>query len=350
MKIRKLHINNYKLFQDFNLDFTNSNGETQSLIAIAGINGSGKTTLLKDFIYPSFHNQTILSNSFIEIEYRENDYNKIRAIDTETLSDKVWFPKLQNILFYQAGVSENQSAKEIIIQFIDNLIYEQDQKSSEAYLATQKILQSIFPDFNLQIEFKGLNKRREVLFKNERNNNIRIDDLSSGEQQLITQAFSLYLSNVKDHIILIDEPESSLHPNWQSQIAPIYQEFANKNNNQIILATHSPHIIASVYKEQIRVLVKENDMIRAIDSFMGSYGWRVDRVLLEIFRLQGLRTPLIERKLNHLRKMVFSNQYTTEEFKNLESELVETIGYDDMDLSLLRMEIAKRKIKSEANF
>jgi hypothetical protein len=47
--------------------------------------------------------------------------------------------------------------------------------------------------------------------------------------------------------------------------------------------------------------------------------------------------------------MIFSDQYTTEEFKHLESELMETIGYDDMDLSLTRMEIAKRKIKSEAN-
>ncbi len=348
MKIRKLHIDNYKVFQDFNLDFTN-NRKAQSLVAIAGINGSGKTTLLKDFIYSTFHNKTILNNSFIEIEYKENHHNKTQTIDTNFFSDNVSFPKSQNILFYQAGVAENQSAKEIIIQFIDHLIYEQDQKSSEAYFATQEILQSIFPDFNLQIEFKGIDKRRQVLFKNERSDNITIDDLSNGEQELITKAFSLYLSDVKDHIILIDEPESSLHPNWQSQIAHIYQQFANKNNNQIILATHSPHIVASIHKEQIRVLVKENHRIRAIDSFTGSYGWRVDRVLLEIFRLQGLRTPLIERKLHRLRKMIFSDQYTTEKFKHLESELIETIGYDDMDLSLTRMEIAKRKIKSEAN-
>jgi len=358
MKIKKLHIDNYKVFQDFNIDFTNSNGEAQNLVAIAGINGSGKTTLLKNFIYPAFHHQAILKNSFIDIEYKENGYNKTLTIDTDFFRgellehnrDNVLFPKIENILFYQAGVSDKKSAKEIIVQFIDNLIYEKDKKSSEAYLATQEILQSIFQDFNLQIEFKGLDKRREVLFKNERTGNMTIDSLSSGEQELITKAFSLHLGDVKDHIILIDEPESSLHPNWQSRIAHIYQTFANKNNNQIIFATHSPHIVASIHKEQIRVLAKENNTIRAINNLTGSYGWRVDRVLLEIFRLKGLRTPLIERKFDSLRQMVFSDKYTTEEFKYLESELVKSIGYDDMDLALIRMEIAKRKIKSEANF
>ncbi|MCP4105488.1 MAG: AAA family ATPase [Desulfobacteraceae bacterium] len=49
MKIRKLHIDNFKLFQNFTLDFASS--KTQNLIVICGINGSGKTTLFKDFIY-----------------------------------------------------------------------------------------------------------------------------------------------------------------------------------------------------------------------------------------------------------------------------------------------------------
>ncbi len=67
MKIKKLHIDNYKVFQDFNIDFTNSNGEAQSLVAIAGINGSGKTTLLKNFIYPAFHHQDVTKKLLLSI-------------------------------------------------------------------------------------------------------------------------------------------------------------------------------------------------------------------------------------------------------------------------------------------
>jgi len=47
MKIRKLTIKNYKLFENEELDFTNENGQTLDTIVLAGINGSGKTSLLE---------------------------------------------------------------------------------------------------------------------------------------------------------------------------------------------------------------------------------------------------------------------------------------------------------------
>ena len=47
MKIRKLHIKNYKVFNDLELDFTDANGKTLDTIVLAGINGCGKTTILE---------------------------------------------------------------------------------------------------------------------------------------------------------------------------------------------------------------------------------------------------------------------------------------------------------------
>ena len=44
MKIHKLHIKNYKVFDDLELDFTGSEGKTLDMIVLAGENGSGKTT------------------------------------------------------------------------------------------------------------------------------------------------------------------------------------------------------------------------------------------------------------------------------------------------------------------
>ncbi len=358
MKLRKIHIDNYKIFQNFDLDLTH-NGKSQNLIVIAGINGSGKTTLFKEVIYHTLKYKTILKKSYIELEYEDNGNNKLFVIDTQSLQpdfpeekeyrDNVLFPKFKNIFFYKAGLSaDNKNAKDIIVKYIDTLIYEKDKKSSEAYSTAQEILNSIFNDFELQIEFKGIDRNREIRFKNFKSDNIKIEELSNGEQELITKAFSIYLADIKDSIILIDEPESSLHPNWQSRIVQIYQTIAEKNNNQIILATHSPHIAASVHKEQIRVIVKENGNLRVISNFNGSYGWKVDRILLEIFRINGLRTPIIENKLSELREMIFLNKYETDEFKNLKGELEKIIGFDDMDLALIRMEIARRK-KNEKN-
>jgi len=47
MKIRKLKIKNYQVFDDIELDFTDKNGKTLDTIVLAGVNGSGKTTVLK---------------------------------------------------------------------------------------------------------------------------------------------------------------------------------------------------------------------------------------------------------------------------------------------------------------
>jgi predicted ATP-dependent endonuclease of OLD family len=39
---------------------------------------------------------------------------------------------------------------------------------------------------------------------------------------LLTKVLYLYLSEIKNQVILIDEPEMSLHPNWQNSILELY--------------------------------------------------------------------------------------------------------------------------------
>lgn len=351
MKIQRLYIDQYKILRSFTLDLTH-NGRAQHFIVLAGINGSGKTSVLQ-FIAHAFDNTKTFHEGWVEIEYAENGHIKTQKIEHRTITArKLVAPspsKPQKVIYYAAGTHYQDTAAKTIVQFIDSLIYEKNKRSSEAYAIIQEILNSIFADCELQVSFHTLDRGRRVLFKNEFAEDITLNMLSGGEQTLITQAFSLYLADIHDSIILIDEPESSLHPNWQNKIASIYQTYAEKNNNQIILATHSPHIVASARKEQIRVLVKEHGTIRAIDSFNGSYGWKIDKVLLEILGTKWLRTQEIEEKLANLREQVFAGTYDTRECRDLQQELEETIGYDDIDLALIRLEIAKRRKEGEAH-
>jgi predicted ATP-binding protein involved in virulence len=350
MKIQRLYIAHYKIFRNFSLDLTH-NARAQHFIVLAGINGSGKTSVLQ-FIAHALDNTRAFDRGFVEIEYSENGSVKTRKIEDRTITSRRLSDPSQSkpskVIYYEAGTRYQDTAAEIIVQFIDTLIYEKNKRSREAYAIVQDILTSIFADCELQVSFNMLDRERRVLFKNQFAENITLDMLSGGEQTLITHAFSLYLADIHDSIILIDEPERSLHPNWQNKIALIYQRFAEKNNNQIILATHSPHIVASARKEQIRVLLKEPDMIRAIQNFNGSYGWKIDKVLLEILGTKWLRTQEVEEKLTNLREQVFAGNYDTPECQELQHELEQTIGYDDIDLALIRLEIAKRRKEREA--
>jgi len=65
--------------------------------------------------------------------------------------------------------------------------------------------------------------------------------------------------NPENSIILIDEPEISLHPKWQTEIMKIYANIGK--NNQFIITTHSPFIISQTYYKNLTFLVKENNKI-----------------------------------------------------------------------------------------
>ena len=49
----------------------------------------------------------------------------------------------------------------------------------------------------------------------------------------------LYLAEIKDKVILIDEPESSLHPAWQSRILKLYENYAQYEVYIKVLLGHS---------------------------------------------------------------------------------------------------------------
>jgi len=76
---------------------------------------------------------------------------------------------------------------------------------------------------------------------------ISLEDLSSGEKQLLRIFIDVLLADGEP--IIIDEPELSLHIDWQRKLLRILQRLAP--NSQIIVATHSPEIMAEISEENI---------------------------------------------------------------------------------------------------
>lgn len=72
------------------------------------------------------------------------------------------------------------------------------------------------------------------------------DNLSSGEQQLLSM-FSRIISNIDyNNIILIDEPEVSMHIEWQQKLPHLFDMISKEYHASFVVATHSPIIINSV--------------------------------------------------------------------------------------------------------
>lgn len=73
--------------------------------------------------------------------------------------------------------------------------------------------------------------------------------LSSGEQHEIIMLFNAIFNTYTDSILLIDEPENSLHVAWQNTFVSDITTICKTLNAQVIIATHSPQIIGGRYKE-----------------------------------------------------------------------------------------------------
>ena len=95
-------------------------------------------------------------------------------------------------------------------------------------------------------EHKGIRVTSGITF-GEANEAIASDKLSSGEKQMLS--FLCYNTFSENAAIFIDEPELSLHVDWQRFLLPTLLE--QETDNQFFVATHSPFIYAKYPDKEI---------------------------------------------------------------------------------------------------
>lgn len=95
---------------------------------------------------------------------------------------------------------------------------------------------------------------------------VDIDSMSTGEKQIVFRGTQLLRNsnNLSGGTILIDEPELSMHPKWQGKALSFYRglfTYNDKQNVQMIFATHSEYIIKSALNDpdNVLVIVLKND-------------------------------------------------------------------------------------------
>ena len=89
----------------------------------------------------------------------------------------------------------------------------------------------------------SISKKEGFVFKTSDGPDISPTDLSSGEQHELILNYELLFKVKPDSLILIDEPELSLHVIWQRQFLTDLQEIIKLAGFDVLIATHSPQII-----------------------------------------------------------------------------------------------------------
>ncbi|WP_175796080.1 AAA family ATPase [Burkholderia anthina] len=119
--------------------------------------------------------------------------------------------------------------------------YEDLQKRKSKIFATIDIFLSVLNGLLAPRKTASLSEQNELVIKNKDGAPIQIEDLSSGEKQLLIILGQALLQESAPVIYIADEPELSLHVDWQEKITSSISEI--NPNAQIIFATHSPDIV-----------------------------------------------------------------------------------------------------------
>ena len=101
-----------------------------------------------------------------------------------------------------------------------------------------------------------------------------IGALSSGERQIVTLIYAATHMNTQK-VVLIDEPEISLHIDWQSSLIP--EMVAQLQDRQIITCTHSP-MIAENYEEQMAELEIRPHTKQRLSSEEAAYESEIEEI------------------------------------------------------------------------
>lgn len=279
MKLERVVIN--KFWGKYNLDLHLDS----DVNILTGSNGSGKTTILDiiatlltnktdNYCHQLYDSATLSLSGKIEIKSVSEEGKKMISCyrDNEEISyedvDKDLF--LQTVSTFDSPIMPIeviQKMKEKHSWLTSDLDYELYDNLNDYYkfqvsrLSTT-INDSDTPDMEKIREFVSVlnnfkkianelfapkktynDKDGEVFFTLNDNTKTKIllSQLSSGEKQMLILLYTTIIQNNKECITLWDEPEVSLHIEWQRKLIRVIRQL--NPNMQLIIATHSPSIL-----------------------------------------------------------------------------------------------------------
>jgi predicted ATPase len=399
MKIKSIYIKDIKALKDFKIDFNNN------VNVVIGENGLGKTTILETIYNIITSNKRFLEDESsegcnLEVLFTEDELNIINRFRNrlhkevfkskekisvgkheinKELNLKKQFPSsiilkekwFRKVVYLPTDVNfkkhKVETAKKVegsteigiilnsdemslnLKEYLVNIHYKdlEDMSIGETPYRIQKFKQ-LYNAFFEEKEFLGV-KDFEPLFKIKATGEIHsADELSAGEKQIFFRGGSLLQMDLNDSIILIDEPELSLHPAWQQKILEFYKGIGE--NNQIIIATHSPHIVSSCKKEEVIVLDREDGRSVVKSNVEETYGWTVEQLLLSVFELKSVRNPEVQEKIDRFKSLYINkeklNSGELSEFNELKNELEKYLDPEDPSLSLINIKEDSKKLEA----
>lgn len=235
---------------------------------VVGQNGFGKTTMLNLIRAVLTKDDKFIKQLKAKIKVKTNVgemfYDGKQVVHTPEFGGFESSSCFHYVSTFDVPASKKSTLSQLGIA-LDSVIYQRSDsvysfsdyrlgmlKDLRTALAKQERIDKFFAMINLLFESTGKtieidDKNRVIFMKGD----LRIDleKLSAGEKQMLLLLFTLFLMEDKPNVLLLDEPEISLHIEWQDKLVGLMNEL--NPNCQIIMTTHSPNIFADGWEDKL---------------------------------------------------------------------------------------------------
>lgn len=257
MYLSHLHIKNHPILKDLEFDFVNPRtGKPYSLIAFVGENGCGKTTILKQlFDYPD--NKYIVDKEKFEFDalfLQQNSLHHNAMVEITQLiqSGDFYAPRNRN-----GVMSIEPLDKDVVVNNTKEAAKLLDLLGDEQItnLLKEGHIDEVYCSQEVSKKIDG------------KEHGYNITKYSSGQQELLLKLKDIKTVSQNTNCVLMDEPETSLHPRWQLDIVKLVRMMCkNKNGEypQMFIATHSEKVLKSLFENDDALIIrlfKEEDKI-----------------------------------------------------------------------------------------
>ncbi|MBN3962280.1 AAA family ATPase [Nostoc sp. NMS8] len=238
----------------------------------------------------------------------ENYYDLLANYSSTTSKTSTSLMKLSSLYFAEKKRLYENSAL--------NQGYQDKWNNDEEVKLVTKYLSKL--GYSWDLKLKDANKNIYEITLSKEGKTFDITQASSGEKEILNFLLGIFAFNIKDGLVIVDEPEVHLHPRWQSILIELFFDLANTTGNQFILSTHSAVFINQktisniirVYKSNDKSIIatinRENllvskDLLHIINSHNNEKIFFADKVVL----VEGVTDRLFFEKLINLYQLLF---------------------------------------------
>ena len=309
MKIKSIHLQNFKRFTDLKIQ---NIPETAKLVVLLGPNGCGKSSLFDAFHYESsgytaikpdnpdyyekvrgtglhcgisFHDSVLSEKSFcIRTAYRNQPSITINVAGLQQITQQ-----MQPITFERRfnAMIENDAAAFINFQRLVSNIYqelirqitEKENRSKNVgqlqeeilgmFIEIQEAMGRLFTDLVLNdLDIFSKTESKGPTFDKGTSRNLPYENLSGGEKAAFDLLFDIFVKRVEydDTVFCIDEPEAHMNPKLQGKLLEELFHFVN-DKSQLWIATHA----IGMMRKALQLYEQHRDKVVFLDFTDGNF-------------------------------------------------------------------------------